>query len=109
MNGNGKYKFKVIDGILSWRKSEMERFVPVSPEVLTRVILLYEKQMKNGLQLWQDIEAEQKNLASENNLLELYQQLVSWMENLHGVFGDTEPSKEKEKERWVEEIPINLN
>ena len=109
MNGKGKYKFKVIDGILSWKSSEMERYVPVSPEILTRVILLYEKQMKSGLELWQNIEAEQKNLASETNLLDLYQQLVSWMGHLRGVFGDTEPLKEKEKERWVEEIPINLN
>ena len=109
MNRKRKYKFKVIDGILSWKNTEMDRYTAVSPEILTRVILLYEKQMKNGLKLWQDIEAEQKNLGSESQLLELYQQLVSWMENLHGVFGDTEPQKEKEKERWVEEMPINLN
>ena len=109
MNGKGKYKFKVIDGVLSWKNSEMDRYTPVSPEILTRVILLYEKQIKSGLELWQNIEAEQKNLNAESNLPELYQQLVIWMEHLHGVFGDTEPVKEKEKERWVEEIPINLN
>jgi len=32
MNGKGKYKFKVINGILSWKNDEMERFMPVSGE-----------------------------------------------------------------------------
>jgi hypothetical protein len=40
MHGKGRYKFKVINGILSWKNEEMERFMPISPEILTRVILL---------------------------------------------------------------------
>ena len=53
MHGKGKYKFKVINGILSWRNEEMERFMPVSAEILTRVILLYERQFKEGIKIWE--------------------------------------------------------
>ena len=60
MNSKGRYKFKVINGILSWKNAEMERYMPVSAEILTRVILLYEKEIKNGLDLWSEIESEQK-------------------------------------------------
>ena len=56
MHDKGKYKFKVINGILSWKNDEMERFMPVSAEILTRVILLYEKQFKNGIRIWKQIE-----------------------------------------------------
>ena len=51
MNGKGRYKFKVINGILSWKNAEMERYMPVSAEILTRVVLLYEKEIKNGLDI----------------------------------------------------------
>ena len=63
MHGNRRYKFKVINGVLSWKNDEMERFMPVSAEILTRVILLYEKEFKNGIRIWKDIE--------ENNSFEL--------------------------------------
>ena len=87
MNGKGRYKFKVINGILSWKNEEMDRYMPVSAEILTRVVLLYEKEIKNGLDLWNEIEEEQKHTISDINMSRLYEQLVSWMEHLQGIFG----------------------
>jgi hypothetical protein len=107
MNAKSRYKFKVINGILSWKNEEMERFMPVSAEILTRVILLYEKEIKNGLNLWNEIEAEQKHTISEIHMSQLYEQLVNWMEHLKGIFADTEPFREKE--RWNGDHPIHLN
>lgn len=97
MNGKGSYKFKVINGKLSWKSPEMERYMPVSAEILTRVIMLYEKEIKNGLDLWNEIEEEQKNTISEVHMSQLYEQLVNWMEQLKGIFSDTEPFREKGK------------
>jgi hypothetical protein len=107
MNGKGRYKFKVINGILSWKNMEMERYMPVSAEILTRVILLYEKEIKNGLDLWNEIEQEQKRMIPDVPLSRLYEQLVNWMEQLQGIFGDTDPFREKDK--WTEDYRINLN
>jgi hypothetical protein len=91
MNGRGRYKFKVIKGILCWKSPEMDRFMPLSAEILTRVLMLYEKEIKNGLDLWNAIEIEQKEMISPRNLSELYGELVHWMENLKSIFGNAEP------------------
>lgn len=107
MNGKGRYKFKVINGILSWKNSEMERYMPVSAEILTQVVLLYEKEIKNGLDLWNEIEEEQKHTVSDVHMSQLYEQLVNWMEHLQGIFGDTDPFREKG--RWTEDHKIHLN
>lgn len=107
MNSKGRYKFKVINGILSWKNAEMERYMPVSAEILTRVILLYEKEIKNGLDLWSEIESEQKHTVSDVHMSQLYEQLVDWMEHLKGIFGDTDPFREKDK--WSGDRHIHLN
>ncbi|HZZ75468.1 MAG TPA: hypothetical protein VFE04_06040 [Puia sp.] len=106
MNGKGNFKFKVINGILSWKNDEMERFIPVSAEILTRVILLYEKQLKNGIRIWKQIE-QQENQELDAYLEDPYfQQLADWMDQLQGIFENTEPSREKEM--WMG-TQINLN
>ena len=107
MNGKGRYKFKVINGILSWKNEEMERFMPVSAEILTRVVLLYEKEIKKGLHIWNEIEEEQKHTVSDLHISQLYEELVNWMEQLQGIFSDTDPFREKDK--WTEDRQINLN
>jgi hypothetical protein len=107
MNGKGRYKFKVINGILSWKNTEMERYMPVSAEILTRVIMLYEKEIKNGLDIWNEIEEEQKNTISDLHMSQLYEQLFTWMEQLKGIFSDTDPYREKGK--WSGDQPIHLN
>lgn len=100
MRGKGKYKFKVINGVLSWKNDEMERFVPVSAEILTRVILLYEKEFKNGIRIWKQL-SENENLelinAQDDPLLH---ELASWMEQLQAIFSNTEPFREKES--WID-------
>jgi hypothetical protein len=106
MNGRGKYKFKVISGILSWKNDEMERFMPVSPEILTRVILLYEKQFKNGIRIWKELEDLENQGMTTNSEDPLFQELSDWMEQLQGIFENTEPFREKEK--WIDN-QINLN
>ena len=106
MNGKGKYKFKVINGILSWKNDEMERYMPVSAEILTRVILLYEKQFKNGIRIWKQMEQQENPepvVYSENPL---FHELADWMDELQGIFENTDPFREKEK--WIEN-QINLN
>jgi hypothetical protein len=106
MNGKGQYKFRVINGILSWKNDEMERYMPVSAEILTRVILLYEKQFKNGIRLWNQME-QWKNpelpVCSDDPL---FRELSDWMDQLQGIFENTDPYREKEK--WIEN-QINLN
>ena len=106
MNSKGKYKFKVINGILSWKNDEMERFTPVSPEILTRVILLYEKQFKNGIRIWKRLEEKESQEIIINLNDPLFHELAGWMEELKGIFANTEPFREKEK--WIEN-QINLN
>lgn len=106
MNGKGNFKFKVINGILSWKNHEMERFIPVSAEILTRVILLYEKQLKNGIRIWKQLE-QRENLGLDAYLEDpIFQELADWMDQLQGIFEDTEPSREKEI--WIGN-QINLN
>ena len=106
MHSKGKYKFKVIDGVLSWKNDEMERYMPVSAEILTRVILLYEKQFKQGIKIWEELEAQEKHgtkLVPEDPL---YSELAEWMKELKGIFANTDPLREKEK--WMSN-QINLN
>jgi hypothetical protein len=96
MRGKGKYKFKVINGVLSWKNDEMDRFMPVSAEILTRVILLYEKEFKNGIRIWKQL-AEQENLEIVNIHDDpLLHELATWMEQLQAIFSNTEPFREKE-------------
>jgi len=77
----------------------MQRFVPVSPEVLTRVILHYEKQLKNGIHIWKQIEGTDFQGKTINREDPLMVALASWMEELNGIFENTEPFNEKE--RWL--------
>ncbi len=101
MRGKVKYKFKVINGVLSWKNDEMERFMPISAEILTRVILLYEREFKNGIRIWEQL-AGQVNLdltgTGDDPLLH---ELTSWMEQLQSIFANTEPVHEKEK--WTDD------
>jgi hypothetical protein len=106
MNGKGKYKFKVINGILSWKNDEMERYMPVSAEILTRVILLYEKQFKNGIRIWKQMEQQENPELSVCSDAPLFHELSDWMDELQGIFENTEPYREKEK--WIGN-QINLN
>jgi hypothetical protein len=106
MNGKGKYKFKVINGILSWKNDEMEKYMPVSPEILTRVILLYEKQFKNGIRIWKQLEDQESQGIPTNSEDPLFLELSDWMEQLKGIFANTDPFREKEK--WIGG-QINLN
>ena len=106
MNGKGNFKFKVINGILSWKNNEMERFIPVSAEILTRVILLYEKQFKNGIRIWKQME-QQENLEPGAYLEDpIFHELSDWMDQLQNIFEDTEPFRDKEL--WMGN-QINLN
>jgi hypothetical protein len=85
----------------------MENYTPVSPEILTRVILLYEKEIQSGLDLWNEIEKTQKHPISDRQMSSLYEELVHWMEHLKGIFSDTDPFREKD--RWNGDCQINLN
>jgi len=106
MHGKKGYKFKLINGILSWKNEQMDRFMPVSSEVLTRVILLYEKEFKNGIRIWNELkEKDQPKKPSENDVL-LMQELAAWMEQLQTIFNNTDPFREKVK--WMDD-PIHLN
>jgi hypothetical protein len=106
MHGQGKYKFKVIKGILSWRIDEMEKFKPVSAEILTRVILLYEQQFRQGIEIWDQIEEQQDQGMNPLPEDPIYQELAAWMKELRGIFANTDPHREKEK--WIDN-QINLN
>ncbi len=106
MNSKGKYKFKVINGILSWKNDEMERYMPVSPEILTRVILLYEKQLKNGIRIWKQLEDQESRGVGIDSESPFFLELAGWMEELKGIFANTEPYREKEK--WIDDH-IHLN
>ncbi len=106
MHGKGNYKFKVINGVLSWRNAEMERYMPVSAEILTRVILLYEKQLKTGIRIWKQIEDNDMQGKTFNQEDPLLFELAAWMEELKNIFENTEPYREKEK--WVAD-QIHLN
>ena len=106
MHGKGRYKFKVINGILSWKNEEMERFMPVSPEILTRVILLYEKEFKNGIRIWNKIKDKESAGISADSTDPLMQELAFWMDQLQAIFANTEPFRERVK--WMED-PIHLN
>jgi hypothetical protein len=106
MNGKGNYKFKVINGILSWKNDEMERFMPVSAEILTRVILLYEKQFKNGIRIWKQMEQQENLELTAYSLDPLFHELADWMDQLQGIFENTDPFRDKEK--WMGN-QINLN
>ncbi|HCL83212.1 MAG TPA: hypothetical protein DIC22_04515 [Chitinophagaceae bacterium] len=106
MHGKGKYKFKVINGILSWKNDEMERFMPVSAEILTRVILLYEKEIKNGLRIWKQLGDNEHRGITSCSEDPFFRELASWMEQLQGIFENTEPFREKVK--WMDD-PIHLN
>lgn len=101
-----KFKFKVIDGVLSWKNKEMESFKPVSAEVLTRVILLYEKEFKNGIRIWKQL-TENEVSSKEIRMNDLFiQELAEWMDHLHGIFENTEPYREKTQ---LAGLQINLN
>ena len=106
MHGKGKYKFKVINGILSWKNDEMERFMPVSPEILTRVVMLYEKQFKNGIRIWKQIEEKGSREIKFKTEDAGFRELASWMEQLQAIFANTDPFREKEK--WIND-QIHLN
>jgi hypothetical protein len=106
MHGKGRYKFKVINGILSWKNDEMERFMPVSAEILTRVILLYEKEFKNGLRIWEQMNDHESSDTTIKREDPLFLELAEWMSRLQGIFSNTEPFREKEK--WVSD-QIHLN
>jgi hypothetical protein len=105
MHGKGRYKFKVINGILSWKNEEMERFVPISPEILTRVIMLYEKELKNGIRVWNRIKEKDSSKTSDSTD-PLMQELACWMEQIQAIFANTEPYREKVK--WMDD-PVQLN
>lgn len=106
MQDKWKYKFKVINGILSWKNDEMERFMPVSAEILTRVILLYEKEFSNGIRIWKLLEENENIGGTVNSEDPFYQELATWMEKLQAIFANTEPYREKEK--WLDG-PVHLN
>ena len=106
MHGKKGYKFKVINGVLSWKNEQMERFMPVSAEVLTRVILLYEKEFKNGIRIWNELKENPDLLKANDSEDPLMQELAVWMEQLQTIFNNTDPYREKVK--WMDD-PIHLN
>jgi len=106
MHGKKGYKFKVINGVLSWKNEQMERFMPVSAEVLTRVILLYEKEFKNGIRIWNELKENTDLLKAKDSEDPLMQELAVWMEQLQTIFNNTDPYREKVK--WMDD-PIHLN
>jgi hypothetical protein len=106
MHGKRRYKFKVINGILSWKHEEMERFMPVSAEILTRVILLYEKEFKNGIRIWNHMKEKENPDNRPGTDDPLMHELANWMQQLQAIFANTEPFREKVK--WLDD-PIQLN
>jgi hypothetical protein len=97
MYGRKNYKFKVIKGVLCWRNNETQRYMPLPAEILTRVILLYEKQLKNGVRIWKQIEDNDFQGETFNQDDPLLTELATWMEELQGIFENTEPYCEKER------------
>lgn len=106
MRSDRKYKFKVIDGILSWKNDEMERFTPISAEILTRVILHYEKQFKNGIRIWKNLTENDVHGYHEKANDPFVQELANWMEQLRGIFENTEPFRDRDK---ILDKQIHLN
>jgi len=98
-HGN-RYKFKLINGILSWKNDEMDRFMPVSPEILSRVILLYENEMKDGLEMWK----KWKSSSGDDpvpDTEQLFSEFSKWMDSLSSIFGNIEPFRERTK--WMDD------
>ena len=106
MHGKRRYKFKVINGILSWKNDEMERYMPVSSEILTRVILLYEKELKNGIRIWKQLAENDDQEITINAEDPVFRELAIWMDQLQEIFANTEPFREKEK--WLDDT-VYLN
>ncbi len=105
MHSKGRYKFKVINGVLSWKNDEMERYMPVSAEILTRVVMLYEKEFKRGIEIWKQLEENETDEKSIHPDDPVFEQLANWMEQLHSIFSNTEPFREKE--RWTDGFQLN--
>ena len=103
MRSKGRYKFKVINGILSWKNDEMERYMPVSAEILTRVVMLYEKEFRRGIEIWKQVEDSEIQGNPVNGDDPLFEQLANWMEQLKGIFSNTEPYRE----RWTDDFQLN--
>jgi hypothetical protein len=101
MHGKGRYKFKVINGILSWKNDEMERYMPVSSEILTRVILHYEKELKKGIRIWKQLAENEDQEITINAGDPVFRELAIWMDQLQEIFANTEPFREKEK--WLDD------
>ena len=80
--------------------------MPVSAEILTRVILLYEKQFKNGIRIWKQMEQQENLELTAYSLDPLFHELADWMDQLQGIFENTDPFRDKEK--WMGN-QINLN
>lgn len=80
--------------------------MPISAEILTRVILLYERQFKNGIRVWKKIKEKESLVNSADPEDPLMQELTCWMEQLQAIFANTEPFREKVK--WTND-PIQLN
>lgn len=80
--------------------------MPVSAEILTRVVLLYEKQFKNGIRIWKKLEEKEQGDITINTEDSDFRELADWMEQLQAIFSNTEPFREKEK--WMDG-PIHLN
>ncbi|MEJ0080350.1 MAG: hypothetical protein WDM78_05195 [Puia sp.] len=95
MRGKGRYKFKVIDGVLSWKNEEMEKYMPISAEILTRVIMLYENEFKHGIHVWNKIKEKEPSENPAGNKDPLMLELARWMEELQAIFTNTEPFREK--------------
>jgi hypothetical protein len=106
MRGKGRYKFKVIDGVLSWKNEEMEKYMPISAEILTRVIMLYENEFKHGIQVWNKIKEKEPSENPADIKDPLMQELARWMEELQAIFSNTEPVREKLS--WMDG-PVHLN
>ena len=96
----------MINGLLSWKNDEMERYMPVSSEILTRVIMLYEKEFKHGIEIWKQLEKKGNKGFQSNSVDPLFEELNDWMEKLQGIFSNIEPFREKEK--WIDDL-IRLN
>jgi len=101
MRSKGRYKFKVINGVLSWKNEEMEKFMPISAEILTRVIMLYENEFKHGIHMWNKIKEKDSSENPADVKDPVMQELAQWMEQLQAIFSDTEPLREKV--RWIDD------
>ncbi len=106
MRGKGRYKFKVINGVLSWKNEEMDKFMPISAEILTRVIMLYENEFKHGIHVWNKIKEKEHSENPADLKDPLMQELAGWMEQLQAIFSNTEPFREKLS--WMDDR-VHLN